>query len=103
MSELAPIPDDRQDENERRRLAALAESTLKFRRSLQDASDDLLCRMILNRQELEGEKFRTPGGRNAMVVVAIGDDAVGRLTDAVYYWNHPEPEDEGPSKRDSRE
>lgn len=91
MSENLPAPID-PDQTERRRLAALAESALRFRRSAADALDKTVCDMILAQSEIDGEKFNTPGGRPCMIVLAVGNDAVGKLTDAVYYLTHPEGE-----------
>lgn len=89
----APVPpqDDEAFDNARRRyLSALAESTLKFRRNAQDAMDDLLVEMIGSQSELAFNKFKTPNGRNCIIVLAVGDEPVGKLTDVVYYLTHPE-------------
>lgn len=76
-------PVDPEMERERRRLAALAASALAFRKAAADAMDQLLVGMIGDNADIDGFKFRTPNGRNVMVVLAFGDDAVGELTDAL--------------------
>ena len=86
----------------RRRDAALAESALKFRRSAQDAMDSLIVDMIRNRNDVGWNKFQTPNGRNCVIAIGVGDDAVGPVTDALYYITHPEekPDDEPKDPRE---
>jgi hypothetical protein len=87
------------EERERRRLAALAESALRFRKLASDTLDTLLCEMIADNCEMAGLKFRTPNGRNVMLVMAVGDDAVGALTDKLFEIQNPEQPGEGEPPR----
>ena len=57
-------------------MAALAESALKFRRQTQDATDTLMCRLILNNDACGGEEFTDAAGRRCLVLLVIGDQAV---------------------------
>lgn len=89
----APVPpqdDPAFDEARRRWLAALAESTLKFRRNATDAVDELLVEMIGQQKDTGFNKFTTPNGRNCIVIIGVGDEPVGKLTDVIYYLTHPE-------------
>lgn len=65
-----------EDIERQKRLSALAESTLKFRRQTQDATDTLLCRLILNNDACGGEEFTDSAGRRCMVLLILGDQAV---------------------------
>jgi hypothetical protein len=90
LPEKAMTPEER----ERRRLAALAEGALRFRKLACDTLDHLMCEMIADNCEMAGEKFRTVNGRNVMLVLAFGDDAVGALTDKLFEIENP-PEQSG--------
>lgn len=82
----------------RKHQAALAESALKFSLDIQAAVHKLLAGMLFHQIAGDGIKFRTPQGRNAMVVLAIGDDAVGILSDKLYEMQNPVAES-GPEKK----
>lgn len=86
----------------RKQMAALAESALKFRRSAQDAMDDLIVGMIHDQIDIGWIKFHTPNGRNCVLALGVGDDAVGPMTDALYNISHPE-EGNNEEPKDSRE
>lgn len=87
-----------QPTDEQRRLAALAESTLKFRRSTQDAIDKATIEAVLKQHDISAAEYRTPGGRPAMVVLCIGEDAVNlvktRINDPVIEYEIPDEDDE---------
>ncbi len=61
-------------ELERKRLAALAEQTLRLRREASDTLDDLLCEMIGQNGNIGFGEFKTPGGRRCGIIITIGED-----------------------------
>lgn len=75
-----------EDLSERKRLAALAESSLKFRRLCTDALDSLICEMILSNDAVMGREFTSVAGRRCQVMLVIGDEAVEY---AQKHWNMP--------------
>jgi hypothetical protein len=84
-----PEPAMTPQEREQRRLALLAESTLDFRKRAADTLDTLICECIADNCEMGGMKFQTRNGRNVMIVMAFGDDAVGALTDKLFELQNP--------------
>lgn len=68
-------------EKDELRLAALAESTLRWRRNLQDAADTLIVDMIRDNDAVSAIAFNTPGGRPCLLVLAVGDEASSTVAD----------------------
>lgn len=92
------------EESERNRLVFLAESTQKFSLASLAAIHACFIRMVKDQHGLESEKFRTPNGRNCMIALAVGDDDVGKLTDAVADLTEPPQEQPGQQQqKDERE
>lgn len=90
----APIPDPINDPDleQRKRLAALAESALRFRRSAADALDELICEQILRQMNVGWNQFNTPNGRPCVVVLGVGEDVVRALTMIVTRMGGDEPD-----------
>lgn len=65
---------------EQRRLAALAESMLKFRKAAADSLDDCLVEMIRRNGNIGSWEFKTPNGRPCCLIVGVGEDISELLT-----------------------
>jgi hypothetical protein len=77
---------------ERLRVAALVESAMKFRILAGAALDEMIREMFVTLAGSNGIKFKTPNGRNCMLVLAVGDDDVGKLTDLLNAMTLPDGE-----------
>lgn len=90
----APYQPSEDAENfaERCRIAALVESAMKFRILAGNALDEMLREMFVTLAGSNGIKFKTPNGRNCMLVVAVGDEDVGQLTDLLNAMTLPDGE-----------
>jgi hypothetical protein len=95
-----PEPALTPEQREQRRMAALAESALNFRKRAADTLDTLICECIADNCEMGGMKFQTASGRNCMIVLAFGDDAVGALTDKLFELQNPPQPDESTDPED---
>jgi hypothetical protein len=66
--------DEKEFNSERRRLAALAESTLKFRRIAADTLDSLLVELIGTNSTIGIAEFETLNGRPCRLMITVGED-----------------------------
>jgi hypothetical protein len=66
-------------ELERKRLAALAEQTLRLRRSAEEQLDELICALVGQNANTGCGEFKTPGGRRCGILITIGDDVTDML------------------------
>lgn len=93
----APIPHTPgPDADEARRLLMVAgfENMLNWSLIATGTLNELMIAMLNGQMPLGFNKFRTPNGRNCIIILGVGDDVVGLMTDVVHKLTGEENEDQ---------
>lgn len=94
----APVPQQEPDPHEK--LANMAQSLLGWSQVAQFTMNELIVALIRSQANIGFNKFHTPNGRNCILIIGVGDEVVGLLTDVAYTITKgsstDEDQDQGP-------